>query len=175
MYDLQEIEAIKRLKYAYFRCLDCKRWEELAECFVPEATAAYGGGKYSYDGRDAILGFLEDSLGRGTILTMHQGHHPEIELTGETTATGVWALEDRLIDLHFGITLRGAGFYRDEYVKVQGKWKLKSTAYDRLFEEMEAREDTPSLRVTDRMFGSSSEKADAERSSGPPGKENRQR
>ena len=33
---LLEIEAIKRLKYKYFRCLDSKRWAELAECFVED-------------------------------------------------------------------------------------------------------------------------------------------
>ena len=153
MYDLQEIEAIKRLKYAYFRCLDCKSWDELAECFVPEATAAYSSGKYSYEGRDSILAFLVESLGRDTILTMHQGHHPEIELTSETSATGVWALEDRVIDLQFGITIRGTAFYRDEYVKVGGEWKLKSTAYDRVFEETESRADTASLQITANMFG----------------------
>ena len=31
MDELREIEAIKRLKYRYFRRLDSKRWEELAE------------------------------------------------------------------------------------------------------------------------------------------------
>ena len=31
MVDLQEIEAIKRLKYKYMRCIDEKRWDELAE------------------------------------------------------------------------------------------------------------------------------------------------
>jgi len=28
--DLVEIEAIKRLKYRYLRCLDLKLWDELA-------------------------------------------------------------------------------------------------------------------------------------------------
>ena len=45
MDDLHEIEAIKRLKYRYMRCLDQKRWAELAECFTEDATTAYGGGK----------------------------------------------------------------------------------------------------------------------------------
>ena len=45
MIDRQELEAIKRLKYRYFRCLDLKRWDELKECFVEDATSAYGGGE----------------------------------------------------------------------------------------------------------------------------------
>ena len=154
MTDLHEIEAIKRLKYKYFRCLDRKDWSGMRECFVPDATSSYGDGKYAYDGRDAIMEFLESSLGRPTILTVHQGHHPEIDLTGDTTATGVWSLEDRVIDLQHKITIRGAGFYRDEYVKVDGEWKLKSTGYERIFEEMEARGDG-GPKLTANLFESS--------------------
>jgi hypothetical protein len=152
MYDLQEIEAIKRLKYRYLRCLDCKRWDELKECFIPDATAAYGGGKYSFETRDKIVEFLVEFLDHDTVLTMHHGHQPEIELTSETTATGVWALEDRVINLDLDITIRGAAFYRDEYVKVDGEWKFASTGYQRVYEEVESRKDTASLQVTDNMF-----------------------
>jgi hypothetical protein len=152
MYDLQEIEAIKRLKYRYLRCLDCKLWDELKQCFIPEATAAYSGGKYSFETRDEIVKFLVEFLGHDTVLTMHQAHQPEIELTSETTATGVWALEDRVINLDLDITIRGAAFYHDEYVKVDGEWKFESTGYQRVYEEIESRKDTASLQVTDNMF-----------------------
>ena len=47
-----ELEAIKRLKYRYIRCLDQKLWDELEECFIPDAVASYGGGAWSFDGRD---------------------------------------------------------------------------------------------------------------------------
>ena len=40
MIDLRELEAIKRLTYRYIRCLDLKRWDELQECVVEDATAA---------------------------------------------------------------------------------------------------------------------------------------
>ena len=32
MLDLQEIESIKRLKYKYMRCIDEKRWDDVAAC-----------------------------------------------------------------------------------------------------------------------------------------------
>ena len=38
--DLVEIEAIKRVKYAYMRCLDQKLWDELEGCFT-EAFLAH--------------------------------------------------------------------------------------------------------------------------------------
>jgi hypothetical protein len=145
---LLAIEAIKKLKYKYFRCLDGKRWAELAECFAPDATAAYDGGKYSFSGREAILGFLEKALGPATLITRHQGHHPEIELTGPTTATGIWYLTDEVIDAKRNTALRGAAFYRDAYVELDGAWKLQSTGYQRTFEEVWNRSELPSLKLT---------------------------
>ena len=61
--DWRDLEAIKRLKYKYMRCIDRKLWDELADVFVPDATAAYSSGKYAFTGREAILDFLKKSTG----------------------------------------------------------------------------------------------------------------
>ena len=137
--DLVEIEAIKRLKYRYVRLLDLKEFDEMAELFVEDATAAYSDGHYSFDGRDAILGFLRDALGSTSMLTSHKVHQPEIDLTGPDTATGTWGLEDVVLIVDGGLTIRGAAFYSDEYVKVDGSWRIKHTGYRRVFEEMQPR------------------------------------
>jgi hypothetical protein len=149
---LLEIEAIKQLKYRYFRHLDLKEWEALAELFAPDARSSYGDGKYTYEGRDAIMGFLRGALGRPTILTAHHGHHPEIELASETTATGTWALWDKVIDLQHGIEIGGAAFYRDGYVKLAGAWRFQSTGYQRTFEEMKPRPTDGPARLTANRF-----------------------
>ena len=118
--DLVEFEQIKRLKYAYARCLDLKLWDEIAGLFTADAVAAYSGGGYTFEGRDAIVDFLQRSMGAETFHSSHKMHHPEIELTGPDTATGVWALDDTVIDTQWNITIRGASFYTDEYVKRDG-------------------------------------------------------
>jgi hypothetical protein len=148
MDDLREIEAIKRLKYAYMRCLDQKRWDELAECFTEDATTAYGGGKYTFRGREAILRFLVDAMDRPSFLSSHRVHHPEIELTSPTTARGTWALEDVVLDPERKILIQGAAFYADEYVKVGTRWRIRSTGYTRTFEFVESLAERPGLRVT---------------------------
>ena len=150
MIDLHELEAIKRLKYKYMRCLDQKRWDEMAECFTPDATAAYSGGKYSFQGRDAILDFFVKAMNRPGVLSSHRVHHPEIDFTSPTTATGTWALEDVFIDEDAGVTIRGAAFYVDEYVKQDGTWRIRHTGYRRTYEEMESRKDNPRLQITQR-------------------------
>ena len=148
MVDLQEIEAIKRLKYTYLRCLDLKRWPELEACFTADATAAYGDGKYSFPSRDTIMQFLRDALGGTNMITSHRVQQPEIDLTSATTATGTWALDDTVIETSSNTVIRGAAFYHDEYVKLGDQWKIKATGYRRLFEERFSRSDTPSWRLT---------------------------
>ncbi|MFO8101804.1 MAG: nuclear transport factor 2 family protein [Dehalococcoidia bacterium] len=154
MNELIEIEAIKRLKYKYLRCVDSKNWGELEECFAEDASSSFAGGAHSYQGRDAIIAFLKEGL-PSTRLSMHQGHQPEIELLGETSAKATWALEDYLIDTEGNWSMRGAAFYHDEYAKIDGEWKIKSTGYERIFEEFWSRADTPSLKITQNMFASS--------------------
>jgi hypothetical protein len=154
MVDLQEIEAIKRLKYRYLRCLDQKCWDEMSECFTPDATAAYGDGQYSFAGRDAIMEFLRSALGGKSMISSHRAQQPEIDLKSATTASGVWALDDVVIETTSGTVIRGAAFYQDEYVKIDGRWQIKFTGYQRLFEERLSRGDTPSWRLTANRWAS---------------------
>ncbi|HXQ58901.1 MAG TPA: nuclear transport factor 2 family protein [Acidimicrobiales bacterium] len=133
--DLEEIAAIHQLKYRYFRFLDTKRFRELGELLTDDATTSYQGGDHSYTGRDAIVAFLEETLGNTDIVSMHNGHHPEIELTSATTATGTWYLEDRVIVRAADLEIIGTLLYADRYEKVGGDWKIRHTGYDRIFEE----------------------------------------
>lgn len=151
MSDLDEIEAIKRLKYKYMRCLDLKRWDEMEECFTEDACAAYSGGQYSFQGRAKIIDFFRGAMGP-EMITAHHVHHPEIELTSESTALGTWALEDTVIHTGFDFTLRGAAFYQDEYVKTDGRWRIRATGYERLYEETQPRKDVPGLKLTQNMW-----------------------
>ena len=146
--DLHELEAIKRLKYKYLRCLDQKLWDEIGSCFTADATCSYSGGKYAFAGRDAIVDFLRKAMGAPSFYSSHRVHHPEIESSSATTARGTWALEDQVIETKAQITIRGAAFYHDAYVKQDGVWLIASTGYQRTFEEMESRKDHPSLRLT---------------------------
>ena len=117
--DLVEMEHIKIVKYRYFRFLDLKQWDAIAELFVPEATCAYSAGAYTFEGRDAIVEFFRKSMGRETFLSSHKAHHPEITLTGPDTATGIWALEDWVVDTQWELDIRGAAFYEDDYVRAR--------------------------------------------------------
>ncbi len=146
--DLVELEHIKRLKYRYLRCLDQKLWDELETCFLPDATARYGGGLYEFTGRDAIMDFLRTSMGALTMLSSHRCHHPEIDLVGPGRAVGTWALEDTVVLTDVGITIQGAAFYEDRYLQEDGVWRIAHTGYRRTYEELLPRGSVKGLRVT---------------------------
>lgn len=130
---LLDIEQIKQLKYRYFRFLDSKHFTELVELMTEDATTAYDNGRHSFQGRDAIYKFLDESMTTPDSLTAHQGHHPEITLVDDNHATGIWHFEDTVHRLDYRVLVFGAGIYWDEYVKVDGEWKFAHTGYERLW------------------------------------------
>lgn len=145
---LEDVEAIKRLKYRYWRHLDRKEWDEIAQCFTPDATVSYGDGRYRFTGVEAIVRFLRESLGRESgSVTIHHGHHPEIELLSGTMAHGRWALHNYLFNEKQKRAVAIGAYYDDDYVKIGGEWKLRHVGYATLFHEEWSRDDLPSLRV----------------------------
>ena len=146
---LVELERIKRLKYAYLRCVDQKSYDELRSLLTDDATAAYGGGKHTYDGADAIVGLHRGGHGRSRACTRATAAPiPEITFLSDTEAEGRWALLDTVIDTRFDITVQGAAFYEDRYRKVDGEWRIAHTGYKRTYEEIMPRGSIEGLRLT---------------------------
>ncbi len=85
--DLLEIEAIKALKARYFRCMDQKRWAELAEVFARDAVAQWDPQPEVLYGREAIVAYIR--AGIELLVTVHHGHMPEITLTSPEAAHGI--------------------------------------------------------------------------------------
>jgi len=133
--ELDAISGICRLKHAYLRLLDLKRFEELGALLSEDCTASYEDGRRSYEGRAAIVGFLSDALADPGIVTSHNCHHPEIEMVGRDAATGIWYLEDRVIIPAADLEIAGTALYADKYVKTRGRWLIAHTGYERIFEE----------------------------------------
>lgn len=136
---LVAIEAIKQLKYRYQRTVDQHDWDGLTACFADDAVCAYADGAYTFTGSDAIVGFLRSMMDRESLLSSHHVHHPEIALTSDTTATGVWALHDMVIDPDHDTYYEGAAYYHDEYVKQDGQWRIARTGYERVWEHSHPR------------------------------------
>ncbi|NNL84130.1 MAG: nuclear transport factor 2 family protein [Myxococcales bacterium] len=137
-----DLEEIRQLKARYFRLMDTKQWAEWQHCFTDDIKATYDGpprlskdqdpNQFSFDGKKALLegvaGLLDES-----VLSIHQGFMPELELTSDTTAKGIWAMHDylRLPKCSF----HGYGHYHEEYAKEDGSWKIRRIHLTRLHVE----------------------------------------
>jgi len=139
MNDLQKllaIEAIKQLKARYFRCVDTKDWAEFQAMFTPDALF-----DISQDVPGCVLTGPESigaavSAGLTGCISVHHGHCPEIELTSDTTARGIWAMEDMLRwdqdSTYPNQTLHGYGHYIETYEWRSGRWLIRSLKLQRL-------------------------------------------
>jgi hypothetical protein len=131
---LAEIEAIKQLKARYFRYMDKRQWALWGGVFTLDChmQVEHEPGAIGTDlrGREAIVNGVRAAL-EGT-RTVHHGHMPEIELTGPTTARGVWAMFD-YVSWGDARDLEGYGHYHETYRKSpSGRWQIASLLLTRL-------------------------------------------
>lgn len=129
----EDIEAIKRLKARYCRFLDTKDIDAWRALFAPDVVvtldmAVSTGGTDPQtapplEGFDAFFPVVWGGVEHAA--TVHHCHTPEIDLTSDTTATGIWAMEDMLF-FDAGGSLHGAGHYHETYEKRDGTWVITS-------------------------------------------------
>jgi hypothetical protein len=162
---LVAIEDIKQLKSRYFRFMDQKNWDEFEKLFTQDVVFDL---REAIFARDQVTKEVhksgevlvrpeqiveKDWLQRGAtnvrqweemiltgVVTVHQGHMPEIELTSSTSARGYWTLEHRLRfprknanadvfwfpDRSKPVEYHGYGLYDETYEKQAGKWLIKT-------------------------------------------------
>jgi hypothetical protein len=146
MAELIAFHDITQLKYRYVRAIDTQDYELLRDCYTDDAEVWYGGGARRRQGREAIVSMLRELMADRQA-SSHIAVHPELKLTSETTATGIWRFQDIV---HFLVpcpifaegveALVGAGYYYDKYELHAEGWKIRSTGYERLFETTESGE-----------------------------------
>ncbi len=139
---LKDIEAIKRLRHKYLRCIDMQTFDRLIECFAEDAVADFGPTR-KFQGRNAVVKFIKEKASH--IHGARHGHNPEIDITSDTTAEGTWALYSYLIDKDVDKGLRILAYHFDEYVKVGGEWKISSTTDSFLLREIWNRNQTDEM------------------------------
>ena len=155
---LVAIEDIKQLKYRYIRAMDSHDWPLMATCFAEDATAAFASGLYSMDGREEILEFFRTTITDG-LVSSHVVTHPEISFVSDDRATAIWRLQDvvhfqvanaavKSTEVTGGEELRGAAYYYDEYVRLEGRWKIQHSGYERIFRQVRPASDLPNTTLT---------------------------
>ena len=154
MDDLQRlvaIEDIRQLKARYFRLMDTKDWEGLAKVFAPDAQfdlrqvasvrdplsgvwePPYGDDSQVFRSKPVVLKMIRDALQHR--ISAHHGHMAEIEISSDSTAHAVWAMEDviRSPPGEPHIWMQGYGHYHDTYVRLTDGWAIQTTRITRLY------------------------------------------
>ncbi len=89
---LEAMEEIRGLKARYFRLMDTKQWDSLAEVFTRDMKVLTPDGALYVEGGAAYAESLRHSLEHA--VSCHQGLTAEIEVLSESEATGIWAMQD---------------------------------------------------------------------------------
>src|SRR5262249_4857942 len=138
-----ELEAIRQVKARYCRFLDTKDVDSWRTVFTTDVVAKVDLA-VSTGGADGMTSppiagvdqFVPGVLAAiGDAATMHHCHTPEITLTSDTTATGIWAMEDWVI-FKDGRELHGAGHYHETYEKHDGTWRIKTLHLTRTIQQI---------------------------------------
>jgi len=139
--EILDIHEILRLKARYCRVMDEKKWHEWHNIFTPDAILIVPEVENCsrVTGVDAIIEFVSSRLKNA--VTIHQLHAPEIEITSEDSARGIWALEDRLLwsadrpGPRGARYIRGAGHYHELYRRTAKGWRIAQLELTRLLLE----------------------------------------
>lgn len=142
---LADIEAVRQVKARYFRGIDAPDAELVRSILAEDCVLDYMGcftdpqtGEDFFPmlnvvirGRASWVGGGVSSLG---VISVHQGYHHEIAITGEATAQAIWSMTDRMFmpEGHAYRLLEGFGNYHDTYEKVGGRWYIKTSRLQRL-------------------------------------------
>jgi ketosteroid isomerase-like protein len=120
---LEDIEAIKQLKYRYADA--CDRGydaDTLADLFTEDAI--WDGGVFGrYDGQEAIRQYFQD-ISSDIVFAMHYMMNPIIEVDGDE-ARGAWYLFQTCTFAEGNTPILGAAKYAERYQRVHGTWKFR--------------------------------------------------
>jgi len=121
---LEDIEAIKQLKYLYGQICDDKYNPDEMEKLFTEDAIWDGGEKFGvYKGKKAIKEFFA-GVSKNLVFAVHYFLQPIIKITSETTAEGSWYLWQQST-LGDGKAIWLAAREDEKYEKVNGKWLFK--------------------------------------------------
>jgi 3-phenylpropionate/cinnamic acid dioxygenase small subunit len=126
---LEDIEAIKRLKFRYADLVDSQQWLEVMNCFADDASGDYGP-IGNYPTRKDLERFFFDIVPNVLPFTLHYVTNPSIELVDSERARGSWYFNVAATYAPTNKAIYLAGRYNDEYVKRDGDWLYQRIVLD---------------------------------------------
>jgi hypothetical protein len=126
---LEAADAIRALKLRYLRACDDKDTEAMRGCFVPDHAHIHYDRIGSFAGRDEMVRCFAELACRPTLREMHFAGQSDIRVLDADTAQGSWDLAYLAFDDANGSRTFLTGRYADEYVRIDGVWRIRSTVF----------------------------------------------
>jgi hypothetical protein len=131
-----EIESIKQLKARYFRFMDLRDWDNLAQTMSQDIVFEHPTIGL-YRSRASVLAALKFRLEK-LKFTSHHGTMPEIQIHSRTEASGIWSLLSSVIQngepgKDSNALIIGHGRYFDQYRSENGQWRISSLRLEHLY------------------------------------------
>ena len=131
---LGAIEAIKRLRGKYWRCIREGLWDDFLDCFTEDAEVDLGFGIWM-QGKQALAKFYRETFPSLRSVIIPQGHNPEIDVLSDTAATGRWLIDNPQIEMPSNAAVRLGSTYDEEYAKGNGEWRIKRQRVAHIYRE----------------------------------------
>jgi len=126
---LEDIEAIKQLKARYFHGCDRKNLDVIKGCFAQGDIKIDYGAIGCFSNREDFLAVYEQKACHAHIIDMHHGQNPQINWLSVSAASALWDLYFFQIDKQTGTCTQLAGFYEDQFRKIQDEWLIVETCF----------------------------------------------
>lgn len=142
---LVAIEEIRRLKSRYFQAVDEKSWSTIAELFTDDARVDFGGESRHHVGHHGVTAAANPEAwvviggpaaaeviagAVSEVISVHQGHDPQIQIISLDSAAGRWSMYDRLE--YDKEVMHGYGHYIETYTRDEAGWRFASLTLTRL-------------------------------------------
>jgi hypothetical protein len=127
---LEDLEAIRRLKARYLNACDQQDPESAKSCFAEGEVVIDMGHVGVFRSREEFAALYKAAGCHPHVLDLHHGGNPEIEHLDDTHAKGLWSLDYRNINTKDKTVTFVSLLYHDEYEKIGGEWKIRSSRSD---------------------------------------------
>lgn len=130
LHTLFHYEELRRLKARYCRYVDTKQWDAWRAIFTEDVE--FAGLSAPFKSLDEFISVQRERLAEA--VSVHHCHTAELEITGATTASGIWAMCD-YVEYPWHSERRGFvgyGFYNEEYRLEDDAWKIARLRMERL-------------------------------------------
>lgn len=134
---LEDIEAIKQLKYRYLHACDRRDIDGIRACFADGKVHIDFGQIGVFDNREGLIEVFTQMACHEHVIDTHHAQNPQVELLGETRAKATVDLYFYQVNTQTQVLTMLTGYYTDVYAKqdnasnddVGNKWVIVETTF----------------------------------------------